>query len=65
MNVELGGSGKGSAIVSIAGRCVSRRPSGQKCVWRDARHCAREALFAHFKGEITAYSLMVTLSNAW
>jgi len=33
----------GSATVPVAVRRVSRRTSGQKCVWRDARHRARDA----------------------
>jgi len=33
----------GSATIPVAVRRVSRRTSGQKCVWRDARHRARDA----------------------
>src|SRR5208283_2611140 len=33
----------GSATVPVAVRRVSRRTSGQRCVWRDAKHRARDA----------------------
>jgi hypothetical protein len=33
----------GSATVPVAVRGVSRRTSGQRCVWRDAKHHARDA----------------------
>jgi hypothetical protein len=52
----------GSATVPVAGRRVSRRTSGQRCVWRDASHGARDArapnasaIFSGFITETTAY----------
>jgi hypothetical protein len=43
----------GSATVPVAVRGVSRRTSAQRCVWRDAKHGARDARapnssFGHF-----------------
>jgi hypothetical protein len=49
----------GSATVPVAVRGVSRRTSGQRCVWRDARHHARDA-----RAPIKPTHRMLNLVNA-
>ena len=42
----------GSATAPVAVRCVSRHTLGQRCVWRDAKHGARDARAPHLEKKL-------------